>query len=121
MEMPKQMRDKLALFQNVQNQLQMLSMQKQQLVLQSAEVDNALEELGKAGKGRVYKAAGSLLIETSRGEADKFLKDTKDTSSARIQILEKQEKKIAEKFSQLKGELEEMLGGQGAQKPPAAG
>jgi prefoldin beta subunit len=98
-----------------------MAVQKQQLILQSSEVDNALEELGKAGKGKIYKAAGSLLIETNKAESDKFLKETKDTASARIQILEKQEKKLTERFNELKKELEEMLASQTGGRPPAAG
>jgi prefoldin beta subunit len=119
MDLPKQIQDKLAQFQNVQNQLQVVSVQKQQLILQSAEVDNALEEIGKAGDRKIYKAAGPLFIETKKADSEKFLKETKDTASARIQILEKQEKKLSERFNELKKELETMLGG--VQKPPTGG
>ncbi len=120
MDIPKQLQDKLAQFQNVQNQLQMLSIQKQQLVVQSAEVENALIELGKPGKGKIYKAAGSILIETSKEDSEKFLGESKETVAARIGIFEKQEKKLAEKFGELKTEIESMIG-QGAGKPPNAG
>ncbi|MFH1836050.1 MAG: prefoldin subunit beta [Methanobacteriota archaeon] len=120
MDIPKQLQDKLAQFQNVQNQLQMLSIQKQQLVVHSAEVENALEELGKSGKGKIYKAAGSILIETNRVDSKKFLGESKETVAARIEIVEKQEKKIAGKFGELKTEIESIIG-QSAGKPPNAG
>lgn len=119
MDVPKQVQDKLAQFQNIQNQLQVVAAQKQQLILSSAEVENALTELSKSTEGRIYKAAGSLLIESSREDADKFLKESKETAAARIQILEKQEKKLSEKFSSVKEEIEGMLKRGGG--PPSAG
>lgn len=120
MDVPKNLQDKLAQFQAVQNQLQVLGSQKQQLVMQNMEVDNALEEVGKASDGKIYKAAGSLLIETNKADSDKYLKETKETVDARVKIMEKQEKKLTDKYTELKGELESMLG-QGGAKPPAGG
>ena len=120
MDVPKNIQDKLAQFQGVQNQLQVLGSQKQQLVMQNMEVDNASEEVGKAGGGKIYKAAGSLLIETNKKDSEKYLKETKDTVDTRVKILEKQEKKLTDKFTELKGELESMLG-QGGAKPPSGG
>lgn len=110
MDVPKNIQDKLAQFQSIQNQLQVLGVNKQQLILQNAEVDNAQAEIAKAGKGKIYKAAGSLLIETSKKDSEKYLEETKETVSTRVQILEKQEKKITEKFNELRDELETMLG-----------
>ncbi|MFH1788059.1 MAG: prefoldin subunit beta [Candidatus Altiarchaeota archaeon] len=110
MDVPKNIQDKLAQFQGIQNQLHVIGVNKQQLILQNAEVDNATEELAKSGKGRIYKAAGSLLIETTKADSDKYLAETKETVSARIQILEKQEKKLTEKFNDIRGEIESMVG-----------
>jgi prefoldin beta subunit len=108
-EVPKQIQDKLVQFQNMQNQLQMINAQKQQLMLKSADIDNALEELEKMDKGKVYKLAGPLMIETSKEESKKSLTDNKEISKTRLDMLEKQEKKIMEKLTGLRAELQTMM------------
>lgn len=114
MEIPKQVQDKLAQFQGIQNQMQMMALQKQQLILQSTDLDNALAEVGNAtGKEKIYKMAGPLLIETNKDESMKNLQEKKELADTRIKVLEKQEKKIGEKFEGLRGELQMMLQGKG--------
>lgn len=110
MELPKQVQDKLAQFQNLQGQLQMIAVQRQQLILQSADIDNAFSELeATGGKEKIYKAAGPLLIEADIEKTKKQLKDNKELMSTRIGVLEKQEKKLNERFNSVRGELESML------------
>lgn len=108
-QIPKEVQDKLAQFQGLQNQLQMISLQKQQFMLQSAEVDNALAELEKTSEGKIYEAVGPLFIETNKEGSNKKLKDSKETVGARIKILEKQEQKINARLDELKTELQELL------------
>ena len=111
MEVPKQVQDKLTHFQGIQNQLQLIALQKQQLMLQSTDMDNALTELGKiTDKEKIYRLVGPLLIETNKKDSEKMLKDDKELATTRINILEKQEKKINEKFEELKNELQGMFG-----------
>jgi len=47
MDIPPQVQDKLAQFQTLQQQMQMASIQKQQMMINGNEVDNALTELSK--------------------------------------------------------------------------
>ncbi len=108
-QIPKEVQDKLAQFQGLQNQLQMISLQKQQFMLQSAEIDNALAELEKTSEGKIYEAVGPLFIETNKEGSNKKLKDSKETVGARIKILEKQEQKINARLDELKTELQELL------------
>jgi len=111
MDIPQQVQDKLAQFQTLQQQLQLLSLQKQQLLVQGNDVDNALDELGKiTGKEKVYKAVGMLLIESNKTESEKILKEEKELGDTRIKVLERQEKKLTEKFDELRKELQAMLG-----------
>ncbi len=86
---------------NLQQQMQILNMQKQQLSAQQKEFDNALEEL-KNAKGLVYKSAGNLLIEVSKDDAKKELEDKKETISKRIETLELQEKRLKSKVEDAK-------------------
>lgn len=82
---------------NLQQQIQILNMQKQQLSMQQKEFDNALEEL-KNAKGSIYKSAGNLLIEVSKIEAQKDIEDKRDTVSKRLETLELQEKRLKSKL-----------------------
>ncbi len=111
-QIPKEVQDKLAQFQGLQSQLQMISLQKQQFMLQSAEIDNALAELEKTSEGKIYEAVGPLFIETNKEGSNKKLNDSKETVGARIKILEKQEQKINARLDELKTELQELLKGE---------
>lgn len=110
-EIPKQLQDKLAQFQTLQQQLQMISMQKQQMVLQNAEIENAQKELEEFKEGKVYRIVGPLLVETSKGDSEKKLKDDQDLNKTRIGVLERQEKKLAEKLNEMRTELQSMIKG----------
>jgi len=112
-EIPKQVRDKLAQFQELQNQLQLTSMQKQQFILQSADIENALSALEKTGNEKIYKIAGPLLIETNKESSEKKLKEDKELTATKIKMLEKQEKKLNDKLVELRTELQSMLKPQG--------
>lgn len=112
-QIPKQVQDKLVQFQGLQNQLQLTSMQKQQLVLQSADIENALSALEKTSIERIYKIAGPLIIETNKQDSEKKLREDKEVTETRIKMLEKQEKKLTEKLEELRTELQNML------KPPS--
>jgi len=51
-----------------------------------------------------------LLIESSKGDCEKDLKEQKDLNETRVKVLEKQEKKLSEKYDELKKEIQGMLG-----------
>ena len=108
-QIPKQLQDKLAQFQNLQSQMQITTMQKQQIFLQSAEIDSALAALGTAGSEKIYRAAGPLLVETTKEASEKKLKDDKELAETRIKMLEKQEKKMGEKMEELRSEIQDMM------------
>ena len=67
-------------------------MQKQQLEVESVEVEKALEELNKLGEEDVvYKNAGPLLIKTKKSDTIKELEEKKELSKTRLLVLGKQE------------------------------
>jgi len=105
-EIPQQLRDKVQQFQNIQNQLQLIVVQKTQLTQQILEIDNALEELEKYGEGKIYERAGPILIETTKEEIVKKLKDDKELKNARLKSLEKQEAKLRERLNELSVEIQ---------------
>jgi len=88
-----------------------MALQKQQLMLQATDIDGALTELEKVTNEKLYKTAGPLMIEANKKDISAELKEKKETSEARIALLEKQEKKLAEKLEELGKELQAMLKG----------
>ena len=111
MEIPKQVQDKLAQFQGLQNQMQMVLMQKHQLNVRQKEIELALEELGKVKNEKIYRIAGSLLIETNKKDSKKSLGDDKEITETQIKVMEKQENKLRSKIEGLNAELQNMLRG----------
>ena len=114
MEVPKQIQDKVAQFQGLQNQLQMIMMQKNQSVIKSKSIENALTELEKVTQERIYNVVGPLLIETNKEDSKTKLAKDKETTDTEIKILERQEKRLKDKLTELNAELQAMVkGGEG--------
>ncbi|MBU0761538.1 MAG: prefoldin subunit beta [Candidatus Altiarchaeota archaeon] len=109
MDVPRQVQDKLAQFQNLQNQLQMVSIQRQQLTLGNTDISNAKKELDKVSDERVYRMVGPLLLETNKDEGLKYLEDESESATNKIKLLEGQERKLAEKLNQMRDELNAMI------------
>ena len=115
MDIPQEVQDKLAQFQNMQNQMQVVTLQKQQLMLQNTDIDNARKALEGLVEGDVYRMVGPMLIQTSKDGGLKYLSDEKEMASAKLKVMEKQEKKLVEKLNDMRGELQSML------NPPKTG
>jgi prefoldin beta subunit len=110
MDVPKNLQDKLAQYQNLQGQLQLIAIQKQQLMVHDADIGDAQKEIESFTQGRIYRMAGSLIIESSKEECDKKLSEDHETTDARIKVLEKQEKKLVTKLNEMRVELQSMIG-----------
>ncbi|MEM4347860.1 MAG: prefoldin subunit beta [Candidatus Altiarchaeota archaeon] len=109
-EIPKQVQDKLIQFENLQKQLQLITLQKQQLLRQSIEIKNALEELEKIeNNAKIYKVSGPLLIETTKEESKKKLNEEQSIIDTRTKMFEKEEKRLTEKLSEMRNEIQTML------------
>ncbi len=104
---PKKLQAQLDEFQSTQRQLQMIGVQRQQLMLQVEELKMAQEAL-KDASGTVYKAIGNLLIETSKSGAGKDLAEKIETFEVRSGTLAKQEEKLRARSDSLRSELEKM-------------
>ena len=103
-----ELQKKLAEFQDLQRQLQMVSGQKQQLVMQVEEIKMAEAELVKSDK-TVYRYVGPLLIETTKTDASADLTEKRELFEMRVSVLEKQETKMRPKYDELRNELEKAL------------
>ncbi len=105
---PQKLQSQVDEFQNLQRQLQMVGMQRQQVSLQVEEMKMAAEEL-KDAPGKIYKAIGNLLIETSAAAAKKDLTEKLETFEVRAGSLGKQEDKLRAKSEELRAMLEKAL------------
>lgn len=117
-ELPPQVQNQLAQFQQLQQQLQVLASQRLQLEAKLREVENTLQELGKVGaETPVYRSTGALLLRVEdRGALAKELEEQKETLGIRVNTIKKQEKSLGQRYEQLQAKLSEALEGS-----PAAG
>jgi len=106
---PEKLQGQLEEFQNMQRQMQMYSMQRQQLSMQLEEMKMAQEAL-KDAPGKVFKAIGNLLIETTAAAAKKDLAEKIETYEVRAVSMAKQEEKARAKADELRASLEKMVG-----------
>ncbi|RMF28575.1 MAG: prefoldin subunit beta [Candidatus Nitrosothermus koennekii] len=120
-DLPPWLKEQVARFNQLQQNLQAILMQKQQLEIEIAEIDKALEELKKAGEeDSVYKAAGPILIKANKDEVIKELEEKKELANTRNTVLSKQESRIKESLKEAQSKLDEMLKGMTGGAPPRA-
>ncbi len=68
-ELPPYLREQLARYDQTQQNLQAVLVQKQQVELELSETEKALEELGKASESEpVYMFAGNLLVKVKKDD-----------------------------------------------------
>ncbi len=111
-DMSPKLQSQISQYQQLQQQIQVLSSQRYQLEAQSKEVSKAVEELnGLQPDAAIYKNVGSLMIRAK--DRDTILKDLteqKETLDVRVKSLEKQEKHLRERYQSLQDELSRVLG-----------
>ncbi len=113
-EIPPWLREQLARFEQLQQSLQAILVQKQQVELEAAEVEKALEELKKADQSEpVYKSAGSVLIRVKRDDLLKELEEKKELANTRLLVLSKQESRLRENIKELQMKIDEAVRGKG--------
>ena len=112
-ELPPQVQNQLAQYQQLQQQLQVLGTQRIQLDGKLREVTSTLEELGKVAKETpVYRSTGSLLLRVTDREAlRKELEEQKETLEIRVNSIKKQEKSLGDRYEQLQQKLSAALEG----------
>ena len=111
-EIPPWLREQLARFEQLQQSLQSILVQKQQVEMDLAEVDKALVELSKASKDAViYKAAGTLMVKAKKNETIKELEERKELANTRTTVLSKQELRVKENAKELQSKINEAVRG----------
>jgi prefoldin beta subunit len=97
-------------------------MQKQQLEVEMAETDRALQELKKASPDdAIYKNAGSVLIKAKKEDVLKELEEKKELANTRVMVLGKQETRVKENLKEVENKINEMIRGMQAGGAPSTG
>jgi prefoldin beta subunit len=108
---PREIQEKLAKYQQLYQQLQMMAAQKQQYQSHINEIEFALEEIdGLPAGSTLYKAAGALLIKTDDVPGIKTaLGERKEELEIKVKGVEKQEKQLQGLYERLRSELNEAV------------
>ena len=121
-ELPPWVREQVSRLQQLQQNLQAIMMQKQQLEVEIAETDRALQELKKASPDdAIYKNAGSVLIKAKKEDVLKELDEKKELSNTRVMVLGKQETRVKENLKEVENKINEMIRGMQAGGSPTTG
>jgi prefoldin beta subunit len=107
MNLPPKIQNQLTQFEQVRQQLQLLTTQRIQVESQIREIGNALEELDKSSKNSVvYKKAGTIMVKIdSKKDLKNSLTEQKETFDVRMKTLERQEKQLKERYTELQQDI----------------
>lgn len=109
MELSEETKRDVVEFQNLQQQLQVVLLQRQQMQLRLAEIDKVKEELGKAGAdAKFYRSVGSVLVPKNKKELETELGEEKETLENRSSLLGKQEEKITQRLTALQQKFQKL-------------
>jgi prefoldin beta subunit len=103
-QLTKMTEEKIAHLQLIEQNLQSLISQRQNFQSQAAEIDNAMEELEKAGD-EAYKLVGLLMVLSKKEDLKKDLLSRKEIIELRIKSIEKQEQNLQEKCEKMRSEV----------------
>lgn len=118
-ELPPYIREQLARYDQVQQNLQAVLIQKQQVEMELAETEKALEELTKAAASEIiYKFAGNLLVKVEKDAMVKELSEKKELGSTRKSVLAKQEGRFRQNLKELQAKIDDAVKGKPAQEQP---
>ena len=96
-------------FQQYQQQLQAILIQKETMQMQLMEITKALEELETTKNDKAYKITGQIMVIKPVEELKKELGETKEVIEVRIGSLEKTEEKVTGRLKELETELRKLV------------
>ena len=109
-QMPPWLQEQIAKMQQSQQNLQSILMQKQQVEMENAESDRALEELKKASDDdQVFKYAGTILIKSDKKSLIDELEEKKELSKTKSTVLAKQEERLKTSLQEQEQKIQKML------------
>jgi prefoldin beta subunit len=103
MELNKEAENKIAKLQMMEQNLQSINLQKQTFQSQLLEIENALNELDNVKEA--YKIVGQIMIASKKEDLKKDLDQKKEILDLRVKSLDKQEKDLKDRASNLQSEI----------------
>jgi len=105
------MQQELAQFEQLRQQLQLISNQRVNLEARVKELENTLEELNNIGEStQIFRSVGSLFVKAeSKEEVIEKLKEEKDTAEIRVKTVTKQEDQLKTRYTELQQKLQDSL------------
>lgn len=104
MKVSREIEEKIAQLQLIEQNLQNFLMQKQTFQSQLIEAESALDELKKS-KGDTYRIVGNIMVSSTSKNLQKYLDSKIDILELKIKNIEKQESSLKEKFTQLQANV----------------
>lgn len=96
--------------QTLQQQIQVIAMQKETIQIQEIELSKALEELKKSkDSDDVFRAIGPILIKRSKKDLEKELSESKGSLELKMKSLNDQELRIRDKMKEAQNKVQEIL------------
>ncbi len=109
-KLPPQVQERLLRLQQLQQTLQTILQQKQQVDMETSEIDQTLAELQKTTDDAViFKSAGSLLVKSQKATVIQDLTERKDLLSTRTTVMARQEERMRSQLKELQTKLQEDL------------
>jgi prefoldin beta subunit len=106
---PPWIREQVSRLQQIQQNLQAIMMKKQQIEQETAETDRVIEEIKKMDEdNEIYKSYNTLLIKSKREDILKDLNEKKDTLKIRMEVVEKQEKRVSDNLKEVENKIIKM-------------
>ena len=114
-QIPPLVQEQLAKFQQTQQNLQSILMQKQQLESEKLETTRALEELKKASDDEsVFKHAGTIMIKSNKKDLTDELEEQMELAKTKSSLLVKQEERLKTTLKEQETKIQEMMQGSSA-------
>ncbi len=111
-DVPPELQHKLMRLQQLRDQLQNVTLRRQQVELELREVEGALDELAKLPpETTVYKSTGILFYKSDHDKLVSELTDRKETLELRVKTLQHQEDTGKKQFEAYRKQVVEVLPG----------
>ena len=109
-QIPPLVQEQLAKFQQAQQNLQSILMQKQQLESEKLETQRALEELKKASDDEsVFKHAGTIMIKSNKKDLTDELEEQIELAKTKASLLVKQEERLKTALKEQETKIQELM------------
>ena len=109
-DLPPKARELFERYEQLQQNVQSVLVQKQQMDLEIIEIDKALAELEKSADDvKVYKSAGTVMVSSNKTDVIKDLTGSKDLANTKLSVLNKQEERLKESIKEVQVKLDEEM------------